>query len=134
VRPTLTVVADELNDPLEFEVVVASLRLGSQGLSGDLDALGTKLCRALPGQVEVSRRGLLRKNVWAVSADLGDRRYRIEVRRPGLRCSVASVVRGVVLRTDELDVEEWFQRLSRDLVSLAERSIAVRTALDELSR
>jgi hypothetical protein len=126
-------VADELNEPLEFEVVVSSLRLGGEGLSDDLDALGTKLCRALPGQVEVSRRGLWSKKVSAVCADLGDRRYQIEIQRLGLRCSVASVVRGVVLRTDELDVEEWVRQVSRDLVSLAERSLAVRTALERLT-
>jgi hypothetical protein len=126
-------VADELNDPLDFEVVVSSLRLGGEGLSGQLDALGTKLCRALPGQVEVSRRGLWSKKVSAVSVDLGDRRYQIEVHRLGLHCSVGSVVRGVVLHTDELDVEEWLRRISRDLISLAERSMAVRTALEQLS-
>jgi hypothetical protein len=126
-------VADELNDPLDFEVVVSSLRLGGEGLSSQLDALGTKLCRALPGQVEVSRRGLWSKKVSAVSVDLGDRRYQIEVQRLGLHCSVGSVVRGVVLHTDELDVDEWLRRISRDLISLAERSMAVRTALEALS-
>ena len=121
-----------LGDPLGFEVVVASLRMGREHSGRYLTELATRLSRALPGRVHVDRSGVLSKKVRAVTCDMGDKRYRVEADDGGTVCTVASVVRGVVIRTDERDLDAWLADLSHELTRAAEDSQEVRAALDRL--
>ena len=125
--------ADELNDPLQFEVIAATLRLGMENTSSYLAALARNLERALPGQVDVSEQGIISRKVTAVCANLRDRSYRIDAVGAQLRCTIGSVVRGITLRTDEVDLDDWTAQLSKDLVVMAERSLAARVALEQLA-
>ena len=64
---------------------------------------------------------------------LGDAHYeaRREKRRVVLRAG-ASVVRGIALKTEDLEVGAWIDALSADLVDEAARSERARTALQGL--
>lgn len=123
-----------LGDPLDFEVLVASLRMGREHSGRYLSELADRLSRALPGRVQVERAGLLSKKTRAVTCDVGQKRYRVAADDGGTVCSVASVVRGVVIRTDECSLDAWLAELSRELTRAAEDSQEVRAALERLLR
>lgn len=121
-----------LGDPLDFEVVVASLRMGRQDSGRYLSGLADRLSRALPGRVKVERAGWLSRRTRAVTCEIGDKRFRVETAGAATTCSVASVVRGVVIRTEECTLDAWLADLSRELTRAAEHSQDVRAALDRL--
>lgn len=123
-----------LGDPLDFEVVVASLRMGREDSGRYLSQLAERLRRALPGRVKVERAGWLSKRTKAVTCDVGDRLFRVQAAGAATTCTVAAVVRGVVIRTDEFTLDAWLAELSRELTRAAEHSQEVRAALDRLLR
>jgi hypothetical protein len=121
--------------PGDLDLLAASLRADAGDLDAFVEALAAKLEAALPGQVEVERRGGRigsRKRVRRIEVTLGDQRY--EAEREGRRviCRRRSVVRGIALKTQELDLDAWIAALSQDLVEEADRSERGRQALARL--
>ena len=80
------------------------------------------------------RGGLLggRKRVRRIEVTLGDQRYELELERGRVTCRRRSVVRGIALKTEELDLDAWIGALSQDLVGEADRSERGRQALARL--
>jgi hypothetical protein len=119
----------------DLDLVAASLRADAADVDAFVEALAVKLEEALPGQVEVERRGGLlggRKRVRRIEANLGDQRYEAEVDRGRVTCRRRAVVRGIALKTQELDLDAWIEALSRELVEEADRSERGRQALARL--
>lgn len=52
----------------------------------------------------------------------------------GVTCLCASAVRGIVLKNEELGLDEWIDSLSRALAEAAEHSERGRLALDQRLR
>ena len=116
-----------------FELLAASLRADARDLDGFFDALATKLASSFPESTKVDRDGFRgRGRVHAVSVDLGDNRYAIERASGGARATRARSVRGIVLKNEELPLDEWIDELSRDLAESAEQSERGRLALERL--
>jgi hypothetical protein len=121
--------------PEDLDLLAASLRADAGDLDAFVEALAVKLEAALPGQVEVERRGGLlggRKRVRRIEVTLGDQRYEAEADRGRVTCRRRSVVRGIALKTQELDLDAWIAALSQDLVEEADRSDRGRQALARL--
>ena len=121
--------------PDDLDLLAASLRADSGDLDAFVEALAVRLEGALPDQVEVERRGGLlggRKRVRRIEVTLGDQRYEAEVERGRVTCRRRSVVRGIALKTQELDLDAWIAALSKDLVEEADRSERGRQALGRL--
>jgi hypothetical protein len=119
----------------EFDLVAASLRADAADLDAFVEALAVRLEGALPGQVEVERKGGLlgaNKRVRRIEVTLGDQRFEAEVDRGRVTWRRRSVVRGIALKTQELDLDAWIDALSRDLVEEGERSERGRQALSRL--
>ena len=119
----------------DLDLVAASLRADAADLDAFVEALAVRLEGALPGQVEVERKGGLlgaNKRVRRIEVTLGDQRYEVEVDRGRVTCRRRSVVRGIALKTHELDLDDWIDALSRDLVEEGERSERGRQALARL--
>jgi hypothetical protein len=119
----------------EFDLVAASLRADAADLDAFVEALAVRLEGALPGQVEVERKGGLlgaNKRVRRIEVTLGDQRFEAEVDRGRVTWRRRSVVRGIALKTQELDLDAWIDALSRDLVDESERSERGRQALARL--
>ena len=119
----------------DLDLVAASLRADAADLDAFAEALAVRLEGALPGQVEVERKGGLlgaNKRVRRIEVTLGDQRYEAEVDRGRVTCRRRSVVRGIALKTQELDLDAWIDALSRDLVEEGERSERGRQALARL--
>jgi hypothetical protein len=119
----------------DLDLVAASLRADATDLDAFVEALAVKLEGALPGQVDVERKGGLlgaNKRVRRIEVALGDQRYELEFERGRVTCRRRSVVRGIALKTQELDLDAWIAALSQDLVEEAERSERGREALARL--
>jgi hypothetical protein len=122
-------------DTDDLDLLAASLRADAGDLDAFVEALATKLVAALPDQVEVERRGGLlgaNKRVRRIEVTLGDQRYEAEPERGRVTCRRRSVVRGIALKTQELDLDAWIAALSQDLIEEADRSERGRQALARL--
>ena len=123
-----------MEDP-GFELVAASLRADATDLAAFVEALAVKLEGALPGSVRVERRdGVFsrEKRVRRISVTLAEARYDLERDDGSLRTSRSSEVRGIVIKSEPLDLDAWIEALSRDLSDQARQSERARIALERL--
>jgi hypothetical protein len=122
-------------DAPDLDLLAASLRADATDTAASLDALAARLEGALPGQVEVQRKGGLfggGKRVRRIAVRLGDTHYEIEGEHGALVARRRNVVRGIALKSEELGVDAWIEGLSADLLALAQRSEQGRLALERL--
>ena len=97
-----------------------------------LGLLAQMLEGALPGEVEISRKGGLfaKKTVQRVTVSMGDFKYSLEDPGRGpLLATRIRVVRGIALKTEAIPVEEWLSELGAALDERAGTSAAAREAL-----
>ena len=126
--------SDEISEPMRTELFAASLRADKTDLKTFLDALAVKLEGSLPDYTRVTRQGGIFSRehpVKEVAVLLGDYQYRISRERQGpLVAMRAKVVRGIVLKTEQIPVEQWIEELSEALSMLAGQSVQARAALE----
>jgi len=119
----------------EFDLVAASLRADAADLDIFVEALATKLVASFPANVQVERpRRLLGgdRRVRRIVVTLGDDRYELARDDGRVTCTRRALVRGVAIRSDELELGEWIDRLARSLVAAAESTADGRAALADL--
>jgi hypothetical protein len=124
-------------EPSDFDLLAASLRADARDLDTFVEALATKLEASLGGHAKVERkRGGLgsAKRVHRIAADLGDEQFELESDGGAVHTRKRKMVRGIALRTDELDLDDWITALSRALVVEAESTERGRAALEQLLR
>lgn len=122
-------------DDLSFELLASSLRADAGDLSTFVEALAGKLEGALPQATRVERAGSLlsrSKRVRRLSVELGENRYELSAEGGRVESRRARAVRGIVLKTEALPLEQWIDELSRDLAREAEQSEQARLALQRL--
>jgi hypothetical protein len=116
-----------------FELLAASLRADAQDVDSFLEAFAAKLSAAFPGSTKVERKGFRGGGrVRTIDVELGEHRYRLEREASGLSSSRARTVRGIVLKDEELSLDEWIGSLAQDLSESAEQSERGRVALERL--
>lgn len=124
------------DDGGDFELLAASLRASSGDLSTFVEVLAEKLEQGLPGRVRVGRRATRflgkQKRVESLECDFGERRYLMAFRGGALETRRATAVRGVVLKSEELALDEWIDALAHDLADEARSSERSRLALEQL--
>jgi hypothetical protein len=124
-----------MEDP-GFDLVAASLRADTTDLVAFVEALAVKLEGALPDGVRVERRGdglLSRtKRVRSISIGMGEARYDLERVGDSIQTSRCNEVRGIVIKSERLDLDEWIDALSRELTERAQQSERSRLALQRL--
>ena len=125
---------DQPDPGLDFELVAASLRADASDLGTFVEALAVKLEQALPNGVRVDRRGGLfgAKKVRMISVDAGDTRLRLDRDGAAVNTSRARLSGGIVLKTEQIDIDEWLRELGRTLTEQARRSSATREALERM--
>lgn len=125
-----------MTDDLDFDLLAASLRADTRDLAAFVEALAAKLEGALPAATRVARRsrGLLsrEKRVAVLEVDLGEERYLLDHDQGAVQTRCATAVRGVVLKTEQVALEEWLERLARSIAAEARRSEQGRHALERL--
>jgi len=125
---------DELSEPLQVEMFAASLRADTTDLKAFLEALAAKLEGSLPNQTQVMRQSSLFSRehpVKEIAVTLGDSQYRIVRERQGpIMTSRTKVVRGIVLKSDQIPMEQWIEELATGLAQESTRSAQARAALE----
>jgi hypothetical protein len=125
---------DELSEPLQMELFAASLRADYTDVKAFLEALAVKLEGSLPNYTTVTRHSSLFSRehpVKEITVSLGEYQYRIGKERQGpLVAQRAKIVRGIVLKTEQIPVEQWIEELAQALAQLATHSAQARAALE----
>ena len=125
---------DELSEPLQVEMLAASLRASSTDLSAFMVALATKLEGSLPHQTTVIRHSSFFSRehpVKEIAVVLGDYQYRISREKQGpLMTQRAKMVRGIVLKTEQKPMMQWIDELAAALAQEAAQSAQARAALE----
>jgi hypothetical protein len=125
-----------MEDP-GFDLVAASLRADTTDLVAFVEALAVKLEGALPGDVTVERKGggLLSRGtrrVQRISVGMDEARYDLEWAGQQLQTSRCNEVRGIVIKSERLGLDEWIDALSRELTERAQQSERSRVAIQRL--
>jgi hypothetical protein len=120
-----------------FDLVAASLRADTTDLAAFVEALAVKLEGALPGDVAVERSGggLLgrgQRHVRRIAVTMESGRYDLERDGSQIQCARSNEVRGIVIKSERLGLDEWIDELSRELAERARRSEQSRAALQRL--
>jgi hypothetical protein len=120
-----------------FDLVAASLRADTTDLVAFVEALAVKLEGALPGDVKVERAGggLLgrgRRHVRRIAVTMEGGRYDLERDGSQIETSRCNEVRGIVIKSERLGLDEWIDALSRELAERARQSEQSRVALQRL--
>jgi hypothetical protein len=124
-----------MDDP-GFDLVAASLRADTTDLNAFVEALAVKLEGALPDSVKVDRKGggLLsrEKRVRRISIGMDEARYDLERTGDSIQTSRCNEVRGIVIKSERLGLDEWIDALSRELTQRARQSERSMLALQRL--
>ena len=121
-------------EPLQMEMLAASLRADSTDNRAFLEALATKLSGSLPNQTTVIRHSSIFSRehpVKEIAVTMGDYQYRIGREKQGpIMTQRAKVVRGIVLKTEQISMDQWIDELAGALAHEAEHSAQARIALE----
>jgi hypothetical protein len=123
-------------EPLNMDLLAASLRADASDISTFVEALAAKLEAALPGGVRIERvRRGFRGPRWVrqISLDAGGLRLTLQrSESDALECRASRVSGGIVLKTEPVELEVWIEQLGRALSAEAQRSVRAREALERL--
>jgi hypothetical protein len=118
-----------------FDMVAAGLRADAADLNAFVEALAVKLEGALPGRVTIARQGGLfsrSKGVREISVDMGDSRYNLVSNGGRIETTRRNEVRGIAIKSEPLELDEWIAALSGELEAAARESADGRQALERL--
>lgn len=125
---------EPLPEPLQVDMLAASLRADATDLKAFMEALANKLEGALPSSTVVTRQNKLfarEHPVKEVVVMLGDYQYRIFYEPPKPLLTLrAKTVRGIVLKTEQLRMDQWIDALAGDLAQEAMQSAQAHAALE----
>ncbi len=120
---------------LDLDLITASLRSDVGDLGTFVEVLAVKLEEAVPGGVTVERRrnGMFGpKLVRRIAVDAGDQRLDLRTDGGSLQTLCSRLSGGIVLKSEEVDTDEWLRALSQALAVQARRSKTTRQALERL--
>ncbi|MGH9128391.1 MAG: hypothetical protein ACRDY2_05340 [Acidimicrobiales bacterium] len=123
------------SEPTDFDLLSAALRADGSDNDTFFQVLSEKLYSALGERVSLSREGGFRKRehpVRSITVDLGDVVLVATKEKGRIACVARKSVRGIVLRTDQLDFDSWLATLAGALAEEAKRSATTRAALESL--
>ncbi len=127
---------DDLDQPLMFETLAASLQLDRKEARSLVESLATMLQGALPDQVTVTRGG------WMLSKDkpieellikFDEMHYQTVKQKGGISYSAKAlkIVRGISLKSTELELDDCVSKIVEELTRMAERNSRMRIALNK---
>lgn len=127
------------SDPaISFDLLAASLRADASELGTFVTVLGGKLLDALPENTVCERERKRRlgrggdERITRIEVSLDDLRFELDDSGKRLETRISHVVRGMRLKSDDVRLDEWIERLSRQLAATAERSAKSREAIEGL--
>lgn len=126
---------EDFEHALQVDVLACSLRLDKDASGDLLEHLSAKLAQALPDECEITRGGWLlssKKPVVELSVKLDDTGFQFTSDKRGvISARRQKIVRGVVLKSEDVEVEKLIGELAEKLASLAEKNARTREALQK---
>lgn len=126
---------EDFENALQVDVLACSLRMDKDASGDMLEHLASKLSQVLPEETEVTRGGWLlsaKKPVTELTIKLDDSGYTfVREKRGNISARRQKIVRGVVLKNEEVPVEKLIQELAEKLAALAEKNARTREALQK---
>jgi hypothetical protein len=123
-----------ITDDADIDAIAATLRADIAESGMLLDVLALKFEDALPSLTVVERYGGFGRNrghVKRIAIRLDDQLFALR-RHHHLEATVAHVVGGIVLSTDELEAHAWMTKLVACMAELSNDQTRIREALDRL--
>ncbi|MGH9069924.1 MAG: hypothetical protein ACRDX8_01845 [Acidimicrobiales bacterium] len=123
------------SEPTDLDMLTAALRADGSDNDTFFEVLSEKLSSALGERVSLSRGGGFRKRdhpVRSITVEVGDHTLVATRDKGRISCVDRKSVRGIVLRTDQLDFDAWLATLAGVLADEAKSSSATRAALSSL--
>ena len=94
--------------------------------------LASRFERSLPAHVNVERTGWGKnKEIKTLQIDLEPDRFRIEIDSHGPHPWIDHVVRGIRLKSEQVDMDQWLDRLATTLSQAANTSVQTRLAIED---
>ncbi len=126
---------NELDGPRQVEMLAASLRANMNDLGAFMEALAAKLTGALPQQTTITRHNTLFSRehpVKEVIVTFGELHYVLRREKQGqLQAQRSTKVRGIVLKTESVSVQQWIDEIAMNLAQEAVQSAQTRSALEQ---
>lgn len=122
-------------DDLDIDLIAASLRADQGDLHTFVEGLAVKLEQTMPGRVHVDRRRAALfgpKYVQRITLDAADQRLELRASNGSIETFCSRLSGGIVLKRDQLGVDEWIATLSEIVAVEAQRSGNARRALERL--
>jgi hypothetical protein len=119
----------------DIDLITASLRADMSDVRVFVETLAAKLEAAAPGRVRVERgrEGMFGpKVVKRVALDGGDQRLELRADGGAIETVCARVSGGIVLKNEEVPIDDWLAALGAVLAAEAERNATTRAALERL--
>lgn len=120
---------------LETDLLATTLKEGIEESQDLLDFLALKFEGPLSHLMSVRRKGGLfskKHSVEEITLRFNERHFQITRDSRGIITSkILKEVRGIVVKTNVVEIEEWVGELALELSHQAERSTALRTALSQ---
>jgi hypothetical protein len=120
----------------DFELAAASLRADAGDFGAFVEALAVKLEQALPQRTRVRRRAsslfTKRKRVELIEVAVGEEEYVLGRQRGAVETRRDTRVRGIVLRSEVVPLDQWIDGLARAIAAEASNSEQGRRALERL--
>ena len=121
--------------PLDIDLIAATLRTEMSDVGVFVETLAAKLEAAVPGRVRVERqrKGMLGpKVVRRIALDGADQRLELRAASGAIETVCARVSGGIVLKSEEMPIDDWLAQLGSVLAGEAERNATTRASLERL--
>jgi hypothetical protein len=119
----------------DLDALAAALRADAGDVGIFFAVLASKLSGAMPGAVDLEREGGLFKKdrpVKKITVHAGDDLFEAELKGGAVAARHGHAVRGITLRSEELELQSWLRALLGVLKSRAESSADASAALRSL--
>jgi hypothetical protein len=128
------------SDPgMALDLAAAEVRADRGELQALVGALAVRLEQALPRLVAVKRRKIggfrsKQTEVQAISLNLGEARFDLTRTPGGFDCTRHKVVRGITLKREQCELNEWIDDVVGAVTHIAEIGEQARSSLEALIR
>lgn len=127
---------DDDNFALKIDVLTSALSINSNDNQQLMELLAQKLERALPDAVAVDRDGSIfsgKKRVREITITFEDFQYQLTCEKnKKLTAKKLKMVRGIALKTTDIDFADWVGEVAAELAKMANNSASARDALNKM--
>lgn len=127
---------DDDNFALEIDVLTSALNINSNDNQQLMELLAQKLERALPNAVDIDREGSIfatKKRVREITITFDEYQYQLTCEKNRkLSAKKMKVVRGIALKTTDIEFAQWVTDVAAELARMASESASARDALNKM--